>query len=510
MLRTTARRRIISQQSKKVLALSIGQLLNTIISIVIMMVSARLLSMQELATYRQSLLVFQVATPFIGLGMGSALLYFLPVEIERRKSILIESLLVCTCSGGVIALALYLGGGTLIANTFGNTELSSVLFLIAFLMLFSAPNIVINSFLVVVNKVNTLSVYQVLTNLLVGIGVVVACVYLQDPFWMVAARVALLILGAFIALKIMFSCVTYLPCNPSIKSSTDLISYGLPLSMSMCVGMLTLQLDKIIVSAKTSPELFAIYSNGAMEIPLIGIITSSLCLVMIVPFRKAFSDNALSSCIEIYHKVSEKISFILLPVMMYFALVATPFIIVMYSEKYIESVLPFLLYLLIIPSRTLLQGAMAAVGKGKILLRNSIISLVLNGCLTFVLVNQFGYFGAIIATVVVLYCWDVMISLKELSSSLECKMMELYPKTVFIKLFLCSALSSAPTYILLLLMNKENAFLQLVVAALIYFPLYLLLGIKLKLFSEKMLSFISQNYNKIKLKLRSILGSTKW
>ena len=510
MLRTTARSRIISQQSKKVLALSIGQLLNTIISIVIMMVSARLLSMQELATYRQSLLLFQVATPFIGLGMGSALLYFLPVETDRRKSILIESLIVCTLSGSVMALAIYLGGGTLIANTFGNAELSNVLFLIAILMLFAAPNIVISSFLVVANKVNTLSVYQVLTNLLVGIGVIVACVYFQDPFWMVAARVALLILGAFIALKIMFSCVTSLPSKPSLKSSTDLISYGLPLSMSMCVGMLTLQLDKIIVSAKTSPELFAIYSNGAMEIPLIGIITSSVCLVMIVPFRKAFSDNELSSCIEIYHKVSEKISFILLPVMTYFALVATPFVIVMYSEKYIESALPFLLYLLIIPSRTLLQGAMAAVGKGKILLRNSVISLVLNGCLTFVLVNQFGYFGAIIATIIVLYCWDVMISLKELSSSLKCKMTELYPKKVFTKLALCSMLSSAPIYPLLFLMSKENAFLQLIVAALIFFPLYLFLGINLNLFSEEMLSFINQNYDKIKLKLRPIFGSSKW
>jgi O-antigen/teichoic acid export membrane protein len=182
----------------------------------------------------------------------------------------------------------------------------------------------------------------------------------------------------------------------------------------------------------------------------------------------------------------------------------------MYSEKYIESALPFLLYLLIIPSRTLLQGAMAAVGKGKILLRNSVISLVLNGCLTFVLVNQFGYFGAIIATIIVLYCWDVMISLKELSSSLKCKMTELYPKKVFTKLALCSMLSSAPIYPLLFLINKENAFLQLVVVALIYFPLYLLLGIKLKLFSEEMLSFINQNYDKIKLKLRPIFGSSKW
>lgn len=510
MLRTTARSRIISQQSKKVLALSIGQLLNTIISIFIMMISARLLSMQELATYRQSLLIFQVATPFIGLGMNSALLYFLPVENERRKSILLEALLVCTLSGGLIALALYLVGGDLIANTFGNSDLSKILLLIAFLMLFSAPNIVINSFLVVLNKVNALSIYQVATNLIVGIGVITACAYFRDPYWMVATRVALLILGAFIALKIMFSCVTSLPSKPSLKSSADLISYGLPLSMSMCVGMLTLQLDKIIVSAKTSPELFAIYSNGAMEIPLIGIITSSICLVMIVPFRKAFSDHNLNSCIEIYHKVSEKISFILLPVMTYFSLVATPFIIVMYSEKYIESALPFLLYLLIIPSRTLLQGAMAAVGKGKILLRNSVISLVLNGFLTFVLVNQFGYFGAIIATIIVLYCWDVMISLKELSSSLECKITELYPNKTFAKIALCSVLSAVPTYIILLLINQEHAFLQLVVIASIYFPLYFLLGIKLKLFSEEMLSFISQSYKKIKFKLRPIFGSSKW
>ena len=465
------------------------------------MVSARVLSMQELATYRQSLLIFQVATPFIGLGIGSALLYFLPVNIEKQKTILIESLIVCTLSGTLFASFINLGGGGIIANAFDNQQLLGTMLSISLLMVCSAPNIVINSFLVVLNKAGTLSIYQVSSNLVVGIGVVLSCIYYKDPFSMVEIRVFLLVLSAFAAMMIMFHFVKGLKGNISYKGCAELVSYGLPLSMSMCVGMLSLQLDKLIVSTKTSPEQFVIYSNGAMEIPLIGVITSSICLVMIVPFRKAFNDSNFEDCIGIYHKVAEKISFILLPVMVYFALLSTPFIIFMYSVKYIDSVFPFLLYLLIIPARSLLQGAMAAVGKGKVLLRNSIISLALNTMLTLILVERYGYLGAIISTIIVIYLWDVSISLKEVSSSLKIKYSELYPFKKILKIFICASFASIPFFVVEFTFQDVNSMLKLIVGATVYFPSYVIVGMKFNLFSEEIKSFIIEKSSDIKSKI---------
>jgi O-antigen/teichoic acid export membrane protein len=459
--------------------------------------------MEDLATYRQSLLIYQVAIPFLGLGMGSAILFFLPLEVKRRKAIVLETILVCTFTGFIFATFLWLGGNEFIAKHFDNENLINSLLLISILAIFAAPNIVINPLLVVLNKVTTLSIYQVGTNLCVGIGVIFACVYYGDPLAMVGARVGLLILGALLGLKVIW---TFLPkgkAKLSRSSAQELISYGLPLSLSMCVGTLSLQLDKIIVSVKATPETFAIYSNGAMEIPIIGIITSSICLVMLVPFRKHFGENNLDKSKAIYQQVSDKISFILLPVMIYFGLCAKPFILLMYSDKYIESVLPFLLYLLIIPSRTILQGAMAAVGKGKILLRNSIVSLCLNATLTLVLVSYYGYLGAIIATIITLYCWDVVISLREISLSLKCRFIDVYPFDKLIKTIFAALLPAIPTYFILGLLNNLNEILQLIIIGLVYFPLYLLIGIKFKLFSPDVLSYMKVNFNKIKLKLTS-------
>ena len=146
---------------------------------------------------------------------------------------------------------------------------------------------------------------------------------------------------------------------------------------------------------------------------------------------------------------------------------------------------------------------MAAVGKGKILLRNSIVSLCFNVTLTMVLVTYYGYLGAIVATIITLYCWDVFISLRELSLSLKCKFIEVYPYRNLAKIMFTALISAIPTYFIFGFLNSLNEFIQLVIIGLVYFPLYLFIGIKYKLFSQDVLSYIRINSNNLKLKLLS-------
>jgi O-antigen/teichoic acid export membrane protein len=66
-----------SSRTTKVIALSLGRGLTTLISLVSGMVMARVLSQAELATYRQTFLAYDIALPFLGLGVNQGIYYFL-------------------------------------------------------------------------------------------------------------------------------------------------------------------------------------------------------------------------------------------------------------------------------------------------------------------------------------------------------------------------------------------------------------------------------------------------
>ena len=69
---------------------------------------------------------------------------------------------------------------------------------------------------------------------------------------------------------------------PDRKSMTDMLKYAVPLGLAGMISTVMLETNKIIVSAMCTPEEFANYVNGVIEIPLIGIITGSISAVILV------------------------------------------------------------------------------------------------------------------------------------------------------------------------------------------------------------------------------------
>jgi O-antigen/teichoic acid export membrane protein len=462
-----------ASRTSKVFALSLGKGLTTVVALVSGMVMARILSQAELATYRQTLLAYQVAVPLLSLGVAQGIYYFLPPEKFRVRGVVVDALVLMLTMGLLYAVFIALGGNHLLAKRFSNPAIVNTLAYIVPLPLVMLPAGLLSSVMVVQNQVNKLTVYNVLTNLLLAAGIIGACLVWKTPESMVLTKVGVSVVIGIVAIVLMLQATPRDDWRPRWSHMKTMVGYSIPLVLAGALGSISLQLDKLIVSSMCTPEEFAVYSTGATEIPLIGIITGSISSVMLVEFRRAFAAGEMPEALRLYREVPLKTTLFLFPAMVYLMLAAKPFMILLFSEKYAASSTAFMLYLLLIPYRTFLLGGMAAVGKSRIVLRNSAISLLLNLVLSILLVKRLGYLGAIIATVVAMGAWNIPILFREMSRSLHTSLADIYPwKTAGLTLLLALA-AAIPAAAAIGLLRDRLAIVQIGVSGPIFAAVYL-------------------------------------
>lgn len=414
-------------RTSKVFALSLGKGLTAVMALVSGMVLARVLSKADLATYRQTMLAYDVAMPLLSLGLVYGIHYFLPTEKSRARGVVVDGLLVMMGMGLLYAVFIAVGGNHLLARRFSNPGIENTLAYLVPLPIVMLPAGLLASVMVVQNQIRKLTIYNVLTSLLLAAGVIGACLWWRTPDAMILVRVGLSVIIGLAAIHLMWKAVPPDDWRPRWRNMKSMVVYSIPLAGAAAMGALSLQLDKLIVSSMCSPEDFAVYSNGAIEIPLIGILTGSISNVLVVDFRKAHASGNHAEALRLYRLVPAKTSVFLFPIMVYLALAAKPFISLLFSEKYEASSTAFMFYLLLIPYRTVMFGGLAATGKSRSVFWISAVGLVVNLLLSVLLVRVIGYLGAVIGTVVSLGIWGIPAGLYEIGRSINVPLSRVYP-----------------------------------------------------------------------------------
>ena len=96
----------------------------------------------------------------------------------------------------------------------------------------------------------------------------------------------------------------------------------------------------------------------------------------------------------------KRVTIILLPAGLLFYLISQELMIILYSDKFKDSVEPFRIYMLMLPARVAYFGMLfQAAGKTRLVLYRAIITLSLNTIITYFLVRKFGMAGAAWGTV---------------------------------------------------------------------------------------------------------------
>lgn len=438
-----------ASRTSKVLALSLGQGLTTIVALVSGMVMARILSQTELATYRQTMLAYDVALPLLSLGISSGIYYFLPTEKIRARGVVVDGLVMMFTMGLLYAVFIALGGNHLLAKRFSNPAIVNTLVYLVPLPMIMLPAGLLASVMVVQNQVNKLTVYNVLSSLLMATSVIAACLLWRTPESMVIVRVCISVAMGLIAIFLMLKAVPKDDWLPRLSNMKTMVAFSIPLVLAGAIGTISLQLDKIIVSSMCSPQDFAVYSTGALEIPLIGIITGSIASVILPDLRRMVAAGDNVAALGLFRQAATRSAAFLIPTMMFLLVSAESFILTLFSSKYSGSVLPFSLYLLILPIRIANYGSFqTALGLTKTIMWRAACGLMVNLILSIILVGRFGYIGAIIATIITLYGVNSTINMAVISKATSCRWWQVLPFRTVFSLLWATTLAAIPVLIM--------------------------------------------------------------
>ncbi|MCP4607831.1 MAG: polysaccharide biosynthesis protein [Planctomycetes bacterium] len=428
-------------QSRTVKAgiLASGTFLTTCVRLISAAVLSRVLSMYDYATYKQTLLAYAFVAPLLMLGLPNALYYFLPGENKRPRSVLVENFVLLSFMAGLFSLFLILGGNRFLARRFDNPDIARTLLILAPYPLFMLPASGFSACLIARDRVKQVAIFNVLSRLGMLVIVLGAVLIWRTP---VAAIVGTVVGAGIVllpALKLMFASCDVGSLLPSTNGMWSQLKYAIPLGLAGMIGTISKLLDKMIVSSMCSPEQFSVYVNGAIEIPLIGVLTGSVMAILLPDFVKMYKEAQYRELRVLWHRAMVKCSLLILPIMVFLLVMAPEVIRVLFSDKYVESVQPFRIYLLALPFRITTFGVIfMAARRNNLIMYRSATSLILNLFLSIILIRNMGYIGATISTVLIVYLWALPYNLLFISRILKMNIRYIIPLGILTKVLLVS------------------------------------------------------------------------
>ncbi len=440
------------------------------------MIAARVLSKHDYATMRQTMLAYSFVAPLLMLALPDALYYFLPRAGDRKRGVIIDNIFLLFVMALIFSVFLAFGGHKLLAMRFNNPDLSITLKWMIPYPLYVMPAGVIGAVLLTQNKTYLLAKYNVVSAILLTSLTITGVLLTKSYCGPLIAQIYFPLILLPVVLWLVFRYVPGKFSWPDLKSMKAMLKYAVPLGLASMIGTVMLETNKIIVSAMCTPEEFANYVNGAIEIPLIGIITGSISAVILVDMTAYIHKGDMTMALDLFRKASLKSAVILFPVMIFLLLAGKSFIVTLYSEKYLESVAPFYIYLFVLPVRIVVYGsALMALGKSRIILYRSILDLTINIVLSILLVYLWGYLGAAIATILTLYLWTVPYNLYKIGQGFNVNMFTTLPLKQLGRIFII-CLVVIPLPLMYLLYFNHPYLIQLLISAILYFtPLTFLL-----------------------------------
>ena len=368
------------------------------------MVLVRLISKEMLGSYRQVALSYALIAGIFSLQLESSLYYFMPkLGPQRRRELLTQTLLTTGLLSLVISLAMFLTAG-LFAAQFKNPQLATWIRIFALFPLFERIIQLQPAFLISLDKALYSGLYSMLSSLLM-IGAVMsvfAAGYgVTEAVW---AKVFIGALSAAAGIVLMAAFSRESQWRFSKELWLEQVNYCWPLMATTIVGIINLKMDGVLISSYFSKEVYAVYSTGAMELPLIALFTSSLASAIMPNMVAEAGKGNLSGALNLWHESTRKSSLLIFPTFVFFLVCGYDFIVLLYTPDYSNAAWPFLIYLARLPVRVAIYASIfRAIGHTKPLAVAALLSFVSNMIVSVILLfagrhGFLSYIGPAIGT----------------------------------------------------------------------------------------------------------------
>lgn len=432
------------------------------------MVMARVLTKEDLAAYRQTLLAYAVVGPFLQLGIQQGLFYFLPVEKKRSRGRVADALFVVIITGNLFGLFIALGGNQLLASQFSNPQVAAMLLWMIPYALFTLPSSLAPTVLVAHDHAIKSSLFVITRQFLIGVGTIIPVIIWQNAESALIGNVVACMLVGIEAIFLMFRMTPASASRPSLRGIRELLTFSVPLGLATMAGTITMQIDKLIVGFMCSPEEFAVFALGAIEVPLLAALTGAVSMAVVSDMRKAVVEGDLNEARRLFGAVAKKTSLLIFPIAIILMAVAEPFIETIYGPAYSGSSDPFRVYLLKLPFRIVVYGAiLLALGKNNVILFVTVGCLILSALLSVLFVELIGPTGAALGPVLTLIFVNIPIFMFYIARGLKVDVLEVLPFGSLVKNFISALPTGLLAYLTLIVCRNYTSLLQIAAVAIV-------------------------------------------
>ena len=266
--------------SYQALLLTIAKTMDVFTLLVLGMILSRVLTMEDYGTYRQVWLLYYTLIPLFTLGIATSVNYFVPrFELEQQKTFIFQTYFGLFSLGFLFAIFLYAGAG-FFGSKFNNPALTQVIKIFSLVPLLTMPTSYYHNLYICIKKAVYAAVMLTLATL-ARFAVILISIYVQPSLENIFKSLLLYYIAEFIALSFMiFRPFFSVPLFFKHQNILEQLRFTVPIGLSSLVGAFSRQIDKLIISGYFTAREFAIYANGAMELPIARILNAAVMSVL--------------------------------------------------------------------------------------------------------------------------------------------------------------------------------------------------------------------------------------
>ncbi len=384
--------------------------LTQLTTIVLGIILVRMISKEMFGMYRQVSLVYTFLATALSLQLNTSLFYFVPkLDIERRRTLIAQTLLITFALALVIAVIMF-SGAQIIAKRFSNPGLVPLIRIFALYPFVERIVILVPAFMISIDRPVRAGIYTIALSAgrISAVIITFALGYgLTEVMWAIVGT------AGVVAMTGCMDMARFCPVGKwgiDRNLAMEQFHYTWPLLAGMIVVAINVQLDKFLISVFFDTETYAVYSCGAMQLPVVVLMTSSLSYAMMPDLVRMFENSNAIDALKIWQEAARKCSLVIFPCFAFFLVVGFDFMTLLYGKDYVLAGWPFIIYLCVLPLKIVAYATLfRATGKTKPIAYAAVIALVVNAAVSISLVvigkkTLVGFTGPAVGTVIATWC----------------------------------------------------------------------------------------------------------
>jgi O-antigen/teichoic acid export membrane protein len=373
-----------------------GRAPGLVIAFAIPLVLARAFDQTEFGTYKQLFLIYATLFGLAQAGMAESLYYFVPRHGAMAGRFVANSMLALAAIG-VAAIVALTAGRDQIAAWLSNPALAPHLPLLGWFLALMLTSAVFEIVLLSRQQNGSAAWTYAVTDIARAAGMTVPALLAWGVGGVMAGAVV------FAATRLMAASVAMAAAyrsdlRPDFAVLRRQLAYALPFAIAVGIEVLNLNWHQYAVAARFDAAAFAIYAVGCLQVPVVDLIVTSTCNVMMVEMAAA-SGRDPAAARWLWHDTIGRLALMIFPLAAFLVVMARQIIVVLFTPAYEASVPIFMLWsLTMLTSVLVVDGVLRVYAQTRYLLAQNLLHLCIVAGLAGTFLRVFGLEGAVLVT----------------------------------------------------------------------------------------------------------------